>query len=111
MNRTITLQDWFDAYAYDYRATKNHSQYADIRLSALQANIISKYPNLILTDFSEDHLLNCFRSMNKNKISYTGQLAAWSEDMFRECVRCGEIEKNPSEKIIFLPTIIESGQS
>ena len=106
MNRTVSLQTWFKVYAYHQKAITNNSAYTDVRLKALHSNIISKYPDIRIDEFSAKQLLCCFKDMQALKTSYVGQVAAWTDEMFRSCVECGERGDNPMGQSRFIPTII-----
>ena len=106
MERTVTLQTWFDSYAYMLRANSHHSSYINIRLNALEKNIIRNDPNTRIMDYSPNQLLQSFQKMSGLKWSYIGQVIAWTDEMFQECINCGERSENPAHFIQFIPTLI-----
>ena len=104
--RTVTLHSWFHSYAYKLRARSNRSGYIDVRLNALEHNIIYQYPDTLVKDLSAEQLLKCFQSMAGLKWSYIGQVISWADAMFEDCVSCGEREDNPLRRLKFMPVLI-----
>ena len=106
MNRTVTFQTWFNAYVYAKKAVANDSDYVNVRLKALQRNIVDEYAERLIPDITPEMLVQRFIKMNSCGISYIGQVAAWTQEMFDFCVKCREREDNPMDRIRFIPTVI-----